>query len=94
MSEIVWVVLNAEATAYGGGFADEKNNLRASNAQAAGNLDGGPGVGAPAGPGWDPFFCLFYDQYVRWLAAPFRRGLLAPLRAPLGDGGARLPPVR
>ena len=63
--EIVRVVLDAEATACGGGFADKKNYLCAGNARAAGNLDGGPGVGAPAGPGRYPFLVLFCDRYVR-----------------------------
>ena len=79
--------MNAEATACDGGFADEKNDLCAGNARAVGNLDRGPGVGVPAGPGRDPFLALLCDRYVWWLAAPFRRGLMAPLRAPLGNRG-------
>ena len=87
------MVLDAEATACGGKFADKKNNLCAGNARAAGDLDGGPGVGAPAGPGRDPFLALFCDRYVRWHATPFRRGLLAPTAGPTRQRGAQPPPV-
>ena len=87
------LVLDAEATACGGGFADKKNNLCAGNAQDASDLDGGPGVGAPAGTGRDPFLAVFCDRYVRWLAAPFRRGQLAPTAGPARRRGARPPPV-
>ena len=50
-------------------------------------------MGAPAGPGRDPSLALFCDWYVRWLAAPFRRGLLAPIAGPARQRGAWLPPV-
>ena len=80
--DIVRVVLDAEATACGGGFADQKNDLCASNARDASDLDGGPGVGAPAGLGRDPFLALFCDWCLQWLAAPFRSGLLAPTAVP------------
>ena len=76
------VVLDAEATACGGGFANEKNDLCPGNARAAGDLDGGPGVGAPAGPGQDPFLSLFCNRYVRWHATPFRSELLTPTAGP------------
>ena len=76
------MVLDAEATACGGGFADKKNDLCADNPWAAGNLDGGPGVSSPTGPGRDPFLALFCDRYVRWHETPFRRRLLAPTAGP------------
>ena len=59
------MVLDAEATACGGGFAEKKNDLCAGNARAGGDLDGGPGVGAPAGPGRDLFLVLFCDRCVQ-----------------------------
>ena len=83
----MWVVLDAEVTAGGGGFADDEIYPHASNARAAGNLDGGSGARAPVGPGRDPFLMLFYDRYIRWLAAPFWSEWLAPLRAPPDSAG-------
>ena len=71
-------MLDAKATACGSGFADEKNDLCPGNAGAMSDLDGRPGA-ASVGPGWDLFLALFCDRYVQWLAAPVRRGLLAPL---------------
>ena len=76
-----------------GGFAEKKNNLRAGNARAAGDLDGGTGVGAPSGPVRDPFLALFCFRHVQWLAAPFQHGLLALTAPPPQRGGARYPLV-
>ena len=56
------MVLDAEATTCGGGFADNKNDLCTDNAWAAGDLYGVPGVGAPTGPERDPFLTLFSDR--------------------------------